>query len=98
MADWGNFSDAQAAAQKRCDIATAKLGVAEELRHWIAVPCALVVYLKYDSWISAVAAGVAAFFLVTRWYEKEYDAARDAYDRLMGMGSYYNQSKSNDAG
>jgi hypothetical protein len=89
MTDCGDFMDAHAAAQQRCDIATAKLGVAEELRLWIAVPCALAVYLKYDSWFSALIVGVIAFFLVTHWYEKEYDAAHDAYEKLTGTGNYY---------
>ena len=89
--------DAEAEAQKRCDMATAKLGVAEELRFAVAAPFAVAVYLKYDSWIAAVIVGVVAFFLVTYWYEKEYDAAHDAYERLTGTGKYWKGPQSDDA-
>jgi hypothetical protein len=89
--------DAESEAKKRCDIATAKLSVSEELRFAVAAPCALSAYLKFDSWIAAIIVGVVAFFLVTYWYEKEYDAAHDAYERLTGTGKYWKGPQSNDA-
>jgi hypothetical protein len=76
-------------AERRCDIATARLGVAEELRWAIAGPIAFLLYLKYDSWLLATGVGIITFFLVTRWYEKEYDAANDAYEQLTGTGKFY---------
>jgi hypothetical protein len=88
--------DAEAEAQKRCDIATAKLGVAEELRFAVAIPCAFAIYLKYDSWIVSIILGVMVFFLVTYWYEKEYDAVHDAYERLTGTGKHWKNPQSND--
>lgn len=81
----------------RCDIAGAKLGVAEELRWFVAGPFAFLFYLKYDSWIVAIVIGAVAFFLVTHWYEKEYDAANDAYERINGTGKYYKPSEPSDA-
>lgn len=89
--------DSELEAERRCDIATAKLSVAEELRWAVAGPFAFLLYLKYDSWFWATAVGIIIFFLVTRWYEKEYDASNDAYERLTGTGKYYKPSESNDA-
>lgn len=86
----------EAEAQKRCDIATAKLSVAEQLRLTAAAPWAFAVYLKYDSWIAAVIVGVVVFFLITYRYEKEYDAAHDAYEKLTGTGKYWTGPRSND--
>lgn len=83
-------------AERRCDIATAKLGVAEELRWVIACPFAFLLYLKFDLWIPAAVVGVIIFFLVTHWYEREYDAANADYERLTGTGKYCKPSESND--
>jgi hypothetical protein len=75
--------------EKRQDIALAKLGVAEELRWLAAVPFGLLLYVTYDSWLLAIAVSVVTYFLITYWYDKEYEAARDAYERATGTGKYY---------
>ena len=89
--------DAIADAERRCAITTAKLSVAEELRFAVAVPSAFLVYVKFDTWLGALAAGIALFLLVPHWYAKEYDAAWDAYERVTGTGKYYKPSEPSDA-
>lgn len=89
--------DSKLEAERRRDIATAKLGVAEDLRWAIAGLFALLLYVKYDSWLLATVAGIVTFFLVTHWYENEYDAANDAYERSTSTGKYYKPSESNDS-
>lgn len=85
-------SGAELAAERRCDIATAKLGVAEQFQFIVAVPTSLLLYLQYDSWIVAATGGIAIFFLVVHWYTKEYEAANDAYEQLTCTGKYYKSS------
>ncbi|MEE9330821.1 MAG: hypothetical protein V3U89_01195 [Methylophilaceae bacterium] len=85
-------------AERRCDIAAAKLSVAEELRLAIAGPFAFILYLKYHSWVLATIVGIITFFIVTHWYEKEYDAANDAYERLTGTGKYYTPNEPDETG
>jgi hypothetical protein len=80
--------DSKLEAERRCDVAAAKLSVAEELRWAVAGPSAFLLYLKYDSWLLAAGVGIVAFFLVTRWYEKEFDAANNAYEQLTGTGNF----------
>ena len=83
--------------QKRCDIATARLAVAEELRWLIAGLSAVIAYLKYDSWLLALVVLVAVFFAVSYLYEKEYDAAHDAYERATGTGKYWQPKRDDTA-
>lgn len=84
--------------ERRCDIATTKLSVAENLRWVVAGPFAFLIYLKYESWILAAVVGVIIFVLVVHWYEKEYDAANDACEQLTRTGKYYKPSEPNEAG
>jgi hypothetical protein len=55
--------ETEAELQKRVEIAQAKLGVAEELRWPLAGCCGLLTYVVSHSWLLAIAAGVAAFYL-----------------------------------
>lgn len=84
-----DFMDAETQAQKRCEIATAKLLVAENLRLLVAIPWAYAIYVEFESGIASIVIGIVTFSLVTYWYEKEYDAANDEYDRLTGTGKYW---------
>ncbi len=58
--------DTKLEVERRCDIATAKLSVAEELRWAVAGPFAFLLYLKYDTWVLAIVVGIIIFFFLSR--------------------------------
>jgi len=77
-------------AERRLEIATAKLGVAEEYRTVVGVAVGLLTHLIVGNWwIAAATFGVAFWFAASR-HDKEYEAANDAFERLTGTGKYCN--------
>ena len=88
--------ETEAELEKRCDVALAKLGVAEELRWFIAIPFGLLLWVEHDSWLLGVAVSIATFFVVPYWYDKDYEAARDAYERATRTGKYYTGERTDD--
>lgn len=76
-------------AERRSEIAMAKLGVVEELRWAIATPLALLIYIRWDTIIGGLVSFAIAFYWVTRGYDKEYEAANDALEQLTGTGKHF---------
>lgn len=76
------------AAERRCDIADAKLAVAEEMRGLIAILLAALVYVKFDTGFGAFVALFFPIFVIPYFYDKEHAAAHDALDRLTNTGNY----------
>ena len=79
----------KAQAERRCEIAEAKLAVAEDLRFAISLLLGLVVYLKFDTFWGALIAFLLAVYWVPRPYNKECEAAHDELEKLTGTGKYY---------
>ena len=75
-------------AKRRCDIADAKLEVAENLRFVIALLLSAVVYLKFDTFWGALIAFAIPVYWVPRPYRKESDAADNELEKLTGTGKY----------
>lgn len=73
-----------------CKIAGARLEVAEELRKAISILSAWICYMYSSSWIASLAIWLAVELIVPYWYSKQYDQARDAYERATGTGKYFN--------
>jgi len=71
----------EAELEKYMDIALARLGVAEELRWPLAGSVGLLIYIRFHSWLIAIAVFIAIYFLTTYWYDKAYKEATDAYER-----------------
>ena len=69
-------------------IASARLGVAEELR-WLLAGFAVFGTYPYTNWLIAIGIGMAVFWLVTHDYDKEYEAAWDTYEKATGKGKYF---------
>lgn len=83
------------AAERRVEIATAKLAVAESYRFYVGIAVGLMAWKVFDlnGWI-AFAIAVAAFFYSDYSYSKEYDSADDELARLTRTGKYYGLRKS----
>ena len=69
-------------------LADARLGVAEELVWLVVILVWVTVHLKWDSWMLAAVAAVAAYLLVTTPYRRAAAKAEDAYFRQAGLGKY----------
>jgi uncharacterized ion transporter superfamily protein YfcC len=69
-------------------LADAKLGVAEELVWIVVILVWVAVHLKWDNWLLAAAASVAAYFLVVNPYRRVAAKAEDAYFRQARLGKY----------
>lgn len=78
------------AAERRVDMATAKLSVAENYRLYVGLTVGLLAWKLIDlnGWI-AFAVATLAFFFSDYPYSKEYDLANDALERLTSTGKYY---------
>lgn len=74
--------------EHRSAIADARLGVAEHLGWTIAFLVGLAVYLRWNTWIGAVAAAAVAYWLATFEYRRAARKAEDAYFRQAGLGKY----------
>ncbi len=85
--------DLERDAERRLEIATAKLGVAEEYRFVVGAAAALLTHLIVANWWIAFAVFCVAFWFSAKSYDKEYEAANEAYERLSGTGKYYTGSK-----
>ena len=83
--------------EKQCDIASARMGMAEDLGWPIAILAGLIVQMRFDSWLFGIVVGVAVYVLVTHWYKKAYAAANDAYAKATNAGKYMKAPTSNDA-
>ncbi len=77
------------ALEVRCQVAMARLGVAEELRKIISVLAAWICFLYFGSWLASIALWFAVEMTVPYWYSKQYDAASDAYEKATGTGRYF---------
>lgn len=86
-------SEKEIAAERLCEVTAARLGVAEDLRWYIAFLMAMVVHLKWDTFIGAGVAFVLTILVIPYWYDKEYEAARDAQERLTKTGKYFQPVK-----
>ena len=75
--------------ERQAEIELARLGVAEDLAWWIALFAAVVAYIRWDSWLLALAIVFGGYFLVTYPYRKRESAAENAYHRAAGLGKYY---------
>jgi len=75
--------------EKRADIELARLGVAEDLAWWIAICAAIAAYLRWESWLLAIAIVIGGYFAITYPYRKRESAAEDAHHRVAGLGKYY---------
>ena len=56
-------------------VADAKLGVAEDLAWHGAIFLALMIWLRWDSWLGAGVTAVAYYWIVTRYYGRDHDRA-----------------------
>lgn len=74
--------------EKASEIADARLGVAEDFAWTVATLLALVVYLKWDSWIFAVGAWALGFFFSTYHLRKESHAAEEAHMKATKTGRH----------
>ncbi len=74
--------------ERRSEIESAKLGVAEDLGWGLAIFAALAVYLKWSAWYWAIAAFVATYYLATYPYRRREEAATDLYERAAKIGKY----------
>lgn len=74
--------------EQKSKIADAELGVAEELGWGIALLAGAVGYLKADSWLVAIAVGVAAYYLSTLRYRRRSAAAEDSYFKAAKLGKH----------
>jgi pyrroloquinoline quinone (PQQ) biosynthesis protein C len=77
------------ALEVRCQIAGARLGVAEQLRTAISILAAWVCFLYFESWLASIAVWLALELLVPSWYSKQYDAAWDDYEKATNTGRYW---------
>lgn len=82
-------ADTETQAQIACDIAAARLQVAEQLRQPIAGLASILTYIASDSWLAAIGITFLLLILVPYSYSKEYDKAWDNYERVTGTGKYY---------
>lgn len=76
-------------AEKNLDLAMARLGVAEDLSWWIGILTGYLIHLKWASLALSVAAGAVLWFLVRYPYNRNYEAASEAYERVTRTGRYY---------
>ncbi len=76
------------ALEVNCQLAMARLGVAEELRKVISVLAAWLAYVYSESWLAVVGVFLASELIVPYWYSKQYDAAWDVYARATNTGKY----------
>lgn len=67
---------------------------AEESLAWvIATETGWISQVYGHRWWLTVAVGVAAFFLVARFFGRREEAAEDAYHRAAGLGKYASQAE-----
>lgn len=80
-------AQAISAAERRVDIATAKLSVAENYRFYVGLTVGLLAWklLDLNGWIAFAVASLA-FFFSDYPYSKEYDLAEQALERLTSTG------------
>lgn len=83
-----NEKDQESALAFRCQIADAKLGVAEELGWFAALFGAAATYFKLNSWFAAIAVGIVIYFIARYRYNRESDTAWDAYKMATKSGEY----------
>lgn len=76
-------------AERRAEIASAKLGVAENYRFYVGFSAALIAQQVEGSWLIAAAVFCVAFWFAAYSYDKEYETANDALERLTNTGKYY---------
>lgn len=62
---------------------------AEELAWPIAILAGFLADAKGLQWWASVPIGIAAFFLIARYFGRREEAAEDAYHREKGIGRYY---------
>jgi hypothetical protein len=78
--------------ERASELADARLGVAEDLGWPVALLSGLLVLIKFDSWLLALAGAVATYFLATWRYRRGAEAAEDKYFRAAGLGKYAKSS------
>jgi len=76
--------------ERKSEIASAELGVAEEIGWATAGFAALAAYLKWNSWIIAILIGLIIYVLAVFNYHRKYNKANDVYQRATKTGKYIN--------
>ena len=84
--------------ERACQIAGARLGVAEELRWPLAMSAAINAQVFSNSWLVAVGIAIAVYILTARWYDKDYESAWDQYEKATKTGKYYVPHAPDDTG
>ena len=74
--------------ERRCEIADARLGVAEELSWPAALFAGAAVHFKWDSWLAAIGAGLAVYLLAIWRHRRASARAWDEYERATGTGTH----------
>ena len=83
--------------QHQSEVADARLGVAEELGWAVAIFAGVSVYLKWDSWLFALAVAIGAYLLAVYRYRRRAAQAEDKYFRAAGLGKYASNQGTGDA-
>jgi uncharacterized membrane protein len=76
------------ALERKSEIESKRLGVAEDLGWIIGLLSATIVHLKWDGWLYTVITLFVVFYFVTYSYRKKDDDATDAYHRAAGIAKY----------
>lgn len=76
--------------KERFDFARGARWAAEEHLAWIiGAETGFLVGIYFHRWWLGILAGVAAFFLVARYFGRREEAAEDAYNRATSQGKYF---------
>ena len=74
--------------ERACQIAGARLRVAEELRWPLAMSGAINAYVFSNSWLIALGIAIAVYILTVHWYDKDYESAWDLYEKATKTGKH----------
>lgn len=74
--------------ERRCQIADARLGVAEEIGWAAASFAGLAAWLHWQAWWGGLGVAIAVYILAIWRYSQESKASWDAYERATRTGKY----------